>query len=261
MIGAVIGDMIGSVYEHNNVKTTSFPLFSYGSNYTDDTVLTVAIADCLLNNRSYVEALKEYGQRYPYAGYGISFYQWIFSERSDPYGSWGNGSAMRVSPIGYGFETMEKVLQEAEKSAEVTHNHIEGIKGAQATALSIFLARTGASKNEIKQIIEKTFSYDLSRSLEDIRPYYTFDVSCQGSVPESIIAFLESKDFIDSIRLAISIGGDSDTIACIAGAIAEAFYKQIPKNVLIRAKELLPEELLSVIEQFEEKYPSYTAID
>lgn len=261
MIGAVIGDIIGSVYEHKNIKTTLFPLFSYGSKYTDDTVLTVAIADCLLNNRSYAEVLKEYGQKYPYAGYGISFFHWIFSEKSDPYGSWGNGSAMRVSPVGYWFETFDSVLQEAEKSAEVTHNHIEGIKGAQATAGSIFLARTGASKNEIKRYIEKTFSYDLDRSLDDIRPSYTFDVSCQGSVPEAIIAFIESKDFIDAIRLAISIGGDSDTIACIAGAIAEAFYKQIPTNVLVKAKELLPDELLTVIEQFEEKYPSYTAVD
>jgi ADP-ribosylglycohydrolase len=168
---------------------------------------------------------------------------------------------MRVSPIGYWFETLERVLQEAEKSAGVTHNHIEGIKGAQAAAGSIFLARTGASKNEIKQYIEKTFSYDLNRSLDDIRPSYTFDVSCQGSVPEAIIAFIESEDFIDAIRLAISIGGDSDTIACIAGAIAEAFYKRIPKDVLIKAKELLPDELLAVIEQFEEKYPSYTAVD
>ncbi len=257
MIGSVIGDIIGSVYEHKNIKTTSFPLFSHGSTFTDDTVLTIAIADSLLNNRSYIETLKKYGRKYPYAGYGVSFYHWIFSDSNAPYGSWGNGAAMRAGPIGFRFETLDEVMVEAKRCAEVTHNHKEGIKGAQATASSIFLSSIGRSKIEIKEYIETTFNYNLNRSIDDIRPVYQFDVSCQGSVPEAIIAFLDSKDFVDAIRKAISIGGDSDTIACIAGGIAEAFYKKIPLNVLKITKRLLPGDLLSIIEEFEKKYKSY----
>jgi len=257
MIGSVIGDIIGSVYEHKNIKTTSFPLFSPGSTFTDDTVLTIAIADSLLNNRSYIETLKKYGRKYPYAGYGVSFYHWIFSDSNAPYGSWGNGAAMRVGPIGFRFETLDEVMVEAKRCAEVTHNHKEGIKGAQATASSIFLSRIGRSKIEIKEYIETTFNYNLNRSIDDIRPVYQFDVSCQGSVPEAIIAFLDSKDFVDAIRKAISIGGDSDTIACVAGGIAEAFYEKIPFNVLETTKRLLPGDLLSIIEEFEKKYKSY----
>lgn len=257
MIGSVIGDIIGSVYEHKNIKTTSFPLFSPGSTFTDDTVLTIAIADSLLNNRSYVETLKQYGRKYPYAGYGVSFYHWIFSDSNAPYGSWGNGAAMRVGPIGFRFETLDEVMVEAKRCAEVTHNHKEGIKGAQATASSIFLSRIGRSKIEIKEYIETTFDYNLNRSIDDIRPVYQFDVSCQGSVPEAIIAFLDSKDFVDAIRKAISIGGDSDTIACVAGGIAESFYEKIPFNVLETTKRLLPGDLLSIIEEFEKKYKSY----
>ena len=257
MIGSVIGDIIGSVYEHKNIKTTSFPLFSPGSTFTDDTVLTIAIGDSLLNNRSYIETLKKYGRKYPYAGYGVSFYHWIFSDSNAPYGSWGNGAAMRVGPIGFRFETLDEVMVEAKRCAEVTHNHKEGIKGAQATASSIFLSRIGRSKIEIKEYIETTFNYNLNRSIDDIRPVYQFDVSCQGSVPEAIIAFLDSKDFVDAIRKAISIGGDSDTLACIAGGIAEAFYKKIPLNVLKTTKRLLPGDFLSIIEEFEKKYKSY----
>jgi len=219
--------------------------------------LTIAIADSLLNNRSYIETLKKYERKYPYAGYGVSFYHWIFSDSNAPYGSWGNGAAMRVGPIGFKFETLDEVMVEAKRCAEVTHNHKEGIKGAQATASSIFLSRNGRSKIEIKKYIETTFNYNLNRSIDDIRPVYQFDVSCQGSVPEAIIAFLDSKDFVDAIRKAISIGGDSDTIACIAGGNAEAFYKKIPFNVLETTKGLLPGDLLSIIEEFEKKYTSY----
>jgi ADP-ribosylglycohydrolase len=251
MIGAIAGDIIGSVYERNNIKTTDFPLFTEKSRFTDDTVLTVAVADAILDNLNYAETLKVYGQRYPNAGYSGAFRKWIFSPNSEPYNSWGNGSAMRVSSIGWAFNTLEDVLKEAEKSAAVTHNHPEGIKGAQSVALSIFLARNGASKEEIKKEIGTRFSYNLNRTLPEIRPEYKFDVSCQGSVPESIIAFLESDDFEDAIRLAISIGGDSDTIACIAGSIAHAFYKEVPAYIISEVKRRMPEELWQTVEKFD----------
>ncbi len=254
MYGAIIGDIIGSVYERKNIKTTKFELFKGNSVFTDDTVLTIAVADAILTHKSYTETLQEYGKKYPNAGYGGNFYRWIFSDNPQPYNSWGNGSAMRVSPVAYAFNSIEKVLKEAEKSAIVTHNHPEGVKGAQAVAAAIFMARTGKSKKQIKDYIQKTFNYDLERSIDEIRPVYKFDVSCQGSVPEAIIAFLESTDFESAIRLAISLGGDSDTIAAMSGSIAEAFYKKIPENIISEAKKRLPEEFIKVIEGFKEKY-------
>lgn len=254
MIGAVIGDIIGSVYEFGNIKTVVFPLFSEGSEFTDDTVLTVATADCILNNKDYAETYKAYGRKYPNAGYGGIFYQWIFSEEWRPYNSFGNGSAMRVSPVGFAYDTLEEVLSEAKKSAEVTHNHPEGIKGAQATAAAIFLGRSGSSKDEIKEYIENTFGYNLHRKIETIRPFYEFDATCQGSVPESIIAFLESFDYESTIRLAVSLGGDSDTIACIAGGIAQAFYKEIHQSIRKKLNKYLPEEFIKVIDEFNRKF-------
>ncbi len=206
--------------------------------------------DVLLNQKDYRDTYQVYGKKDPHRGYGGNFIQWIFILDAEPYDSWGNGSAMRVSPVGYFFETLEEVILEARKSAEVSHNHPEGFKGAQATASAVFLARTGSTKQEIKDYIEGTFGYDLSRKLDDIRPDYQFDVSCQGSVPEAIIAFLESKDFESAIRLAISIGGDSDTIACITGGIAEAFYGEIPDEIVRKVKNILPDEFVDVIEQF-----------
>jgi ADP-ribosylglycohydrolase len=254
MIGAIIGDIIGSVYEFGNIKTVVFPLFSEGSEFTDDTVLTIATADCILNNKDYAETYKAYGRKYPDAGYGGVFYQWIFSEDWGPYNSFGNGSAMRVSPVGFAFSTLEEVLSEAKKSAEVTHSHPEGIKGAQATAAAIFLARNGASKEEIKEYIERTFDYNLHRRLDAIRPFYEFDVTCQGSVPEAIMAFLESFDFESTIRLAVSLGGDSDTIACIAGGIAQAFYKEIHHSITKKLSKYLPEEFMKVIDEFNRRF-------
>ena len=251
MIGAIAGDIIGSVYERNNIKTTDFPLFTEESRFTDDTVLTVAVAHAILENLDYSETLKIYGRQYPNAGYGGTFRNWIFSPGNEPYNSWGNGSAMRVSPVGWAFNTIEDVLREAEKSAAVTHDHPEGIKGAQSVALAIFLARSGAGKAEIKKEIENRFSYNLNRTLSEIRPGYKFDVSCQGSVPESIIAFLESADYEDAVRSAISIGGDSDTIACIAGSIAHAFYKEIPHHILSEVKKRMPEEFWAIVEKFD----------
>ncbi len=250
MIGAIAGDIIGSVFEGHPIKTTSFPLFSNSSRFTDDTVLSIAIADAILNKIDYATALKTYSRKYPNAGYGMSFYRWMQSPETKPYNSWGNGSAMRVSPVGFTFDSTEDVLREAERTAAVTHNHREGIKGAQATALAIFLARRGAGKEEIRKQIGHRFSYNLDRSLDEIRPNYFFDVSCQGSVPESIIAFLESKDFEDAVRLAISLGGDSDTMGCIAGGIAQAYYGKIPLEIIDQVKLRLPQEFMLIVDQF-----------
>ena len=250
IMGAIAGDVIGSVYEFANNKSTDFPLFEKRTRFTDDSVLTVATMDCILNKKSYTKVYQSYGRKYPDAGYAGMFFDWIFDEYPEPYGSWGNGSAMRVSAVGWAYNSLDKVLFQAKRSAEVTHNHPEGIKGAQATASAIFLARTGKTKEEIKQFIENTFEYDLDRSLAEIRPSYQFDVSCQGSVPEAIISFLESTDFESAIRLAISIGGDSDTIACIAGGIAEAFYQDIPEYIFENTLRVLPSEFIEVIEEF-----------
>ena len=250
MIGAIAGDIIGSVFEHDPIKTTAFPLFSESSRFTDDSVLSVAIADAILNKADYGTALKKYGRKYPAAGYGLSFFRWTQSSVTKPYNSWGNGSAMRVSPVGFAFGSTEDVLREAAKSAAVTHNHPEGIKGAQATALAIFLARKGADKSEIRSQIQQRFQYNLDRSTDDIRPYYVFDVSCQGSVPESIVAFLESEDFEDAVRLAISLGGDSDTMGCIAGGIAQAYYGKIPQKIIDWVRQRLPETFVNIVDQF-----------
>jgi len=261
VIGAVIGDIVGSVYEHERIQTTSFPLFSAYSRFTDDTVLTIALADAILHSRGYTDCLREYAKNYPDAGYGFSFFQWVFSGSGKPYGSWGNGSAMRVSPVGYAFSSLEDVLFEAKKSAEVTHNHREGIKGAQAVASCVFLARNGHTKAEMKTFVEERFGYDLRRTCAEIRPGYRFDVSCQGSVPESIICFLESDGVLGAVRNAVSLGGDSDTMACIAGSIAEAIYRRIPREVVGQAKNLLTPHLLCTLEEFEESYGVYVEVD
>ncbi len=254
MIGSIAGDIIGSVYEFDPIKTKDFPLFSPFCNFTDDTVLTVAIADAILNGRSYLDAVREIGRRYPDSGYGGFFLQWLYLEDSRPYNSWGNGSAMRVSPIGFAFQDEESVLKEAARTAEITHNHPEGIKGAQATALAIFLARTGRTKNEIRKAIQKRFGYDLDRTVDEIRPSYSFTESCQQTTPEAIIAFLDSTSYEDAIRNAVSLGGDSDTLACITGGIAEAFYGGIPSEIRLKVMECLSPDLWEITEQFLKKY-------
>ncbi len=254
MIGAIAGDIIGSVFEQHPIKTTKFPLFSTASRFTDDTVLSVAIADAILHQTDYVTALKAYGRRYPAAGYGMSFFNWMQSDDPRPYNSWGNGSAMRVSAVGFAFNSSQDVMLEAQKTAAVTHDHPEGIKGAQATALTIYLARQGVAKVQIRRKISAQFNYDLNRSLDEIRPQYTFDVSCQGSVPESILAFLASEDFEDAVRLAISLGGDSDTMACIAGGMAQAYYGQIPRDIIDQVRQRLPEAFLEIVDQFNSQY-------
>jgi ADP-ribosylglycohydrolase len=250
MIGAIAGDIIGSVHEHAGTKTKDFPLFDIGCRPTDDTVLTLAIADHLLDGLDLVDLLHEYTKRYPDAGYGGTFRDWARSRSRDPYGSWGNGSAMRVSPVGFAFDSEADVLAQARASAVATHDHPEGIKGAQATALAIFLARKGASKAKIKETLVERFDYDLSRHVDDIREDYEFDVSCQGSVPQSIVAFLDSDSYEDAIRNAISLGGDADTMACIAGGIAEAFYGGVPENIRQWALAQLDPPQLEVAERF-----------
>jgi ADP-ribosylglycohydrolase len=252
MLGAMIGDIVGSVYEWHNIKTTDFVLFKSNSTFTDDTVLTAATAKALMTGMDYAEAYQDFARRYEGRGYGGNFSRWIWAEDPQPYNSWGNGSAMRVSPVGFDFDTAAEVLAEAERSAAVTHNHPEGIKGAQATALAILLARQGASQSDIRREIADRFDYDLNRKLVDIRPGYAFDVSCQGSVPEAIIAFLESESYEDAIRKAISLGGDSDTIACIAGGIAEAFYGGVPEEIAAEGRKRLPREFVQILEDFRE---------
>ncbi len=256
MIGAIAGDIIGSVHEGAGTKTKDFPLFDEYCRFTDDTVLTVAVAARLLHGGDYVELFHDYFHAYPRAGYGGTFIQWAMCRSREPYNSWGNGSAMRVSPVGFACSTLDEVLVQAKQSAEVTHNHPEGIRGAQATAAAVFLARSGRDKDAIKAQIERDFGYNLSERLDDIRPRYRFDVSCQGSVPQSIIAFLESTDYEDAVRNAISLGGDADTMACIAGGIAEAFYGGVPEDIRVRALAALDERLRSVVDEFTDRFGS-----
>ena len=252
MLGAIAGDIIGSVYEWNNIKTTDFPLFSPNCFFTDDTVLTVALAESIMTGIDYAELMKNYYRRYPDAGYGGSFHKWARSSHNAPYNSWGNGAAMRISPVGFAFESLDDVLHKATAYTALTHNHPEGIKGACATATAIFLARTGMDKNGIRKHIVDSYGYDLNRSCDEIRPVYQFNESCQRTVPEAIIAFLESESFEHAIRLAISLGGDSDTLACITGGIAEAFYG-VPENIKSRVLEILDDELRSITTEFCER--------
>ena len=249
ILGAIAGDIIGSVYEFNSTKNVDFLLLSESSVYTDDTVMTVANADWLLSGDALKGVMLDYGNRYA-AGYGGWFMGWLWSKNPQPYNSWGNGSAMRVSPVGWAFDTLEETLVAAKQSAEVTHNHPEGIKGAQATAACIYWARKGKTKQQIKEYVEALFGYDLSRTCDEIRPTYEFEPSCQKTVPESIIAFLESTDFESAIRLAISLGGDADTMGAITGGIAEAFYGGVPENIRNEVLKRLPNEFIEVMQKF-----------
>lgn len=271
MYGAILGDIIGSPYEWNNIKTKDFELFSEYPHFSDDTVLTLAVAkgfmQAMINDSESFNDLtdenigkiskviagymKLFGKRYPNAGYGGKFIRWI-KYQNKPYNSWGNGSAMRVSSAAWFFDDIDMVRKMAELQAAVTHNHPDGIRGAEAIASAIFIARKGGSKEEIRDYVEKEFGYDLSRTCDEIRPTYTFDVSCNGSVPEAIIAFLEGEDFEDVIRTAISLGGDSDTIGAMAGSIAEAFYG-VPDELKLKCKLVLTPDLREVLEQAEEK--------
>lgn len=261
MIGAILGDIIGSPYEFDlGNKTKDFPLFSERSQFTDDTVMTLAVARAFMDagpdaddetiRRHMICSMRELAKRYPNAGYGGRFRWWLTAPAPQPYNSWGNGSAMRVSSAAWLFHDLDCVLQAAKLSAEVTHNHPEGIKGAQATAAAIFLARTGHSKAEIRQYIAETFGYDLSRTCDEIRPSYHHVESCQETVPEAITAFLEGEDFEDVIRTAVSLGGDCDTLTAIAGSIAEGFYG-IPEDLEKECMNRLPDDLREIAEQFQ----------
>lgn len=262
MFGAILGDIIGSPYEFDshNIKVKEFPLFSSNSKFTDDTVMTIAVASAFMKAginandeeiRQYlVQEMQTFGHLYPWAGYGNRFFQWLASNNPHPYNSYGNGSAMRVSSVAWLYDNIEDVRHAAQLSAMVTHNHPEGIKGAEATASAIFLARKGYSKLDIKNYIEKEFKYSLNRSCDEIRPYYHHIETCMESVPEAITAFLEGNDFEDVIRNAISLGGDSDTISAIAGSIAEGFYG-IPFELKEECRNRLPEPLLAVLIKFE----------
>jgi len=250
MIGAIAGDIIGSVYEWNNIKTKEFELFSDRCFFTDDTVLTVALAYSILAGTRYVDNLKKFYHLYPDSGYGGSFHRWAKSINSEPYNSWGNGAAMRISPAGYAYDDLDTVLQKAKEFTEITHNHPEGIKGGQATAAAIFLARKGNSKDEIKDFIEKEFGYDLGRHVDEIRPSYKFDVSSQGTVPQAIRAFIDSTGFEDAIRTAVSLGGDTDTLACITGGISQAFYGGVPDPIANKVYGILDKRLAKITREF-----------
>ena len=255
IFGAIIGDIVGSRYEHTPIKIKEFPLFYWGCGFTDDTVMTIAVADALLTDRDFAGKMREWGRRYPDVSYGPRFAAWLESPDPKPYGSWGNGSAMRVSPCGLIAHSMEEALDLAKASAEVTHNHPEGIRGAQAVAAAVYLAKCGADRDEIRSFIEENF-YPLDRTLAQLRKGYQFDASCRGSVPHAIQAFLESTDFEDAIRNAVSLGGDSDTIAAITGSIAWMYYKRRHgitfemRGIRYQAAEYLPREMLRITQQF-----------
>lgn len=254
MLGALVGDIIGSVYEFGNTKSTDFELFTPQSRFTDDSVMTLAVAKWLMEDDSHsgehlIKCMQELGRNHPNAGYGMHFYLWLYARNPKPYNSWGNGAGMRVSAVGVYAKTLDEALKLAAITASVTHNHPEGVKGAQAIAACVFLAKTGKSKQEIKEYVENAFGYKLNRTIAEIRPYYDFDISCQGSVPEAIIAFLEGNSFEEVIRLAVSIGGDSDTIGCMAGAIAACMYS-IPSFIAESCNNILTEDLRDIKDRF-----------
>lgn len=273
MFGAICGDTIGSTYEFDNTKDYGFELFPQGSSYTDDSVMTFAVARWLLTDPEHTHSVLEkcmvgLAEEYPcpVGGYGGMFREWLFRPRAvscrngypddgkrHPYGSWGNGSAMRASACGWFFDTLEETERVAGISASITHDHPEGIKGAQATAAAIWMARSGKSKEAIKEYISSKYGYDLDRTYEFLSRTYGWDSSCQGTVPEAIIAFLESEDFEDAIRKAVSMGGDSDTLACITGGIAEAYYKVIPEDIATPVWNNLPESLQEIVKEVSEK--------
>lgn len=254
MLGAIAGDIIGSVYEGSPPVPKGFPLFVPASRFTDDTVLTVAIASAIRQRTGYAAALRRWGRRYPAAGYGGWFAQWLMTPDAGPYNSYGNGSAMRVSAVGWAFDDLDAVVREAQRTAEVTHDHPEGIAGAQAVAAAVLLARTGAGKPEIRHLLEARFGYDCSTTLDELRRRGGFDVTCRGTVPAAAVAFLESRDFEDTVRNAVSLGGDADTLACIAGAMAEAFYGGVPDWIQREAMGRLDPALRAEVVAFAEEY-------
>jgi ADP-ribosylglycohydrolase len=259
MLGAIAGDIFGAAYEARPIKREDFDLFEAPRFFTDDTVLTVATADAILTDGDYGAAYLRWGRRYPDRPYGGTFIGWLAGQIQGPYNSFGNGSAMRVSPVGWAFDTLDETLAEAARSASVTHSHPEGIKGAQAVATAIYIARAGSAKEEIRSQISQRFGYDLNRTVATIRPNYRFDVTCQGSVPEALIAFFDAGDFEHSIRLAISLGGDADTQAAITGSVAEAFWDGVPVHLEEEVRAVLDEPLLEVLDRFRSQIGLATA--
>lgn len=263
ILGAICGDIVGSPYEFSPIKSKEFEFINQFSEFTDDTVMTIVNMEWLLDIKDgeteeeckerLISLMHEIGIKYPNCGYGGHFYGWLVNKHTEPYYSWGNGSAMRVSPVGWMFDTMEDVLKYAKISAEVTHNHPEGIKGAQATAAAIFLARNGKSKKEIHDYIVDTFEYDLDRKLDDFQKDYKFDVSCMGSVPEAIICFLESESYEDAIRNCVWLGGDCDTTGAICGGIAEAFYGRLDNNLSEKIISKLDDLMKDIVIRFSDK--------
>lgn len=254
MLGAIAGDVIGSVYEGRPIKTKKFDLFQDKSTFTDDSVLTVAVASALMTGESVASTLRTWYFRYPDAGFGKRFIAWAKDPKSGETNSFGNGAAMRVSPVGWFYDSIDEVLHAARETACVTHSHPDGIKGAQAVALAVFAARKGYSRQKIQAILTSRFGYDLNTPLERIRPQYRYDLSSNGSVPQAIRSFLESKNFEDAIRNAVSLGGDSDTQAAIAGAIAEAYYHAVPENIERETMRRLPQELRDIIIVFRDSH-------
>lgn len=261
LLGAIAGDVIGSIYEFHPTHDYNFPLLQQRMCYTDDSVMTIAVADWLLHDpvlscEKLARIMRGWGRRYrnPMGSYGGRFGHWLDDDSAGPYNSWGNGSAMRVSAVGFAFDSLEDTLIVARRSAQVTHNHPEGIKGAQATAAAIFLARTGRTKEEIRSYVSATFGYDLQRTCDDIRPAYTFEESCQKSVPQSLIAFLDSHDYESAVRLAVSLGGDADTMGAIAGGVAAAYYAEMPAKVTEFVRQVLSSDMWQVVRQFDERY-------
>ena len=255
MLGAIAGDIIGSFFQHSRLKIYDFDLFYPRSKFTDDTVMTLAVVEWLMSSTDkskddLVRIMQKFGREYPRAGYGYRCNLWLDSDNPQPYNSWGNGSAMRISPVGLYADTLDEALELAKITAEVSHNHPAGIAGAQAVAAAEWMARNGKSKDEIREYIMCRFNYDLTRTVEEIRPTYQWEVSCQGSVPEAIIAFLDGKDFEDVVRLAVSLGGDADTQAAIAGSIAACVYP-IPEWIATECEKRLTPDLLEVMRNFE----------
>lgn len=260
MYGAIIGDIIGSRFEFDRGnKSREFKLFTRESDFTDDTVMTTAVAEALMDagpdadektiKGAVIRSMKKWGKKYPYAGYGARFIHWVLTDDPEPYGSYGNGSGMRVSSVGWLYDSLERTREVARWTAEVSHNHPEGIKGAESVAAAIYLARTGASKDEISDYIEEEFGYDLSRTLDDIRPTYKHVEDCMRTMPEAFECFLEAESYEDCIRNVMYIGGDTDTLGAIAGAIAEAMWG-VPEDIIVQAKEFLPGDISEVTDRF-----------
>jgi ADP-ribosylglycohydrolase len=254
MLGAIVGDFVGSAHENRATKYKDFALVDPQCTITDDSLLTIAVARWLMHGTDLVEAFHRLVATYPGAGWGLMFFRWAHERRRQPYNSFGNGAAMRVSPVGWAFDSLEETLAAAAQTAAVTHNHPEGIKGAQAVAGAVYLARSTHDKTRIRREITSRFGYSLDRPIEAIRPTYTFDETCQGTVPEAITAFLDATDFEDTLRNAVSLGGDADTLACIAGSIAHAYYGGLPADLTAAALASLPDSLRGVWDEFQRRY-------